>query len=160
MCEQMRDVVTLREKETKEMKLWGRAAALVHSRKQKKVRHQLFLSLLLTFPDFCCPPSTFLRCVAAIKFKVRCPSEMHLYFIWISHNIPGLCSHEVTKAQHYAERPGALLLCFQICTYSRFHTTFDLLHNRGYLKAVFTIFDYFKKVKHLTHWKFSRLYIK
>uniref|UniRef100_A0A3P9DPC4 Dynein regulatory complex subunit 7 n=1 Tax=Maylandia zebra TaxID=106582 RepID=A0A3P9DPC4_9CICH len=81
------DMISTFQVHTKEMKLWSRAAALVHSRKQKKVRHQLFLSLLLTFPDFCCPPSTFLRCVAAIKFKARCPSEMHLYFIWISHNI-------------------------------------------------------------------------
>uniref|UniRef100_I3KBQ5 Dynein regulatory complex subunit 7 n=1 Tax=Oreochromis niloticus TaxID=8128 RepID=I3KBQ5_ORENI len=73
----MRDIVTLREKENKEMKLWNRAAALVRSRKQKKVRHKL----PLTFPDFCCPLPTFLRC------KIKCPSEMHLYFIYISHNI-------------------------------------------------------------------------
>nr|XP_014265736.1 dynein regulatory complex subunit 7 [Maylandia zebra] len=38
---EMRDVVTLREKETKEMKLWSRAAALVHSRKQKKENGEL-----------------------------------------------------------------------------------------------------------------------
>lgn len=39
--EEMRDIVTLREKESKEMKLWSRAAALVRSRKQKKENSEL-----------------------------------------------------------------------------------------------------------------------
>ncbi|XP_031606055.1 dynein regulatory complex subunit 7 isoform X1 [Oreochromis aureus] len=38
---EMRDIVTLREKENKEMKLWNRAAALVRSRKRKKGNGEL-----------------------------------------------------------------------------------------------------------------------